>query len=239
MLDIVIVEKCEPPSLQVPALVEVALQERSEERDEVSVIIVKALSKTAPFRVESGGLNEQGVVLRLKLGVKHHPVHDIIQHELQTLSDHYPSASHGVISFEVAHHQVHLLLPHVTVLVDDLVGEKWDRHDSSHFAPVIAVDGEDHVLAIASEDIKHNVSGARTKFNTLGVKDLGGELRIRDNDEVFGAEFEKEDRAVGLGHGSEETVIEVIANLKPIAKDRDRERARRDIGGVPCGVLQE
>lgn len=186
-----IVEKGKPPGLQVPALVEVAPQEGSEERDEVSVIIVKALSETASFRVESGGLNEQGIVLRLKLGVKHHPVHDIVQHQLQALSDHYPLPSHIdiVVCFKVGDDQVHLLFPHVTVLVDYLVGEEWEGHDPSHFAPVIAIDGEDHVLAIASEDIKHHISGARTELNALGVKDLGGEFGVRDYHQVLGAEF--------------------------------------------------
>lgn len=180
------VEKCQPPRLQVLALVEVPSQEWPEQGYKIPVIVFKTLRQTASLGVKPGGLNEQRVFLRLKLGIKHHPIHDIVQHQLKPPSDNYPFAPHSVVHVQVTHHQVHLLLPHVAVIVDNLVGEEWQCHYSSHFAPVVAVDGENHVLAIPREDIKHNVPWARAKFYALCVEHLGGKLGVRDHDQVFG-----------------------------------------------------
>ena len=55
---------------------------------------------------------------------------------------------------------LHFVLPPQSVLIDDLVGEKGDDHDVSYLAPVLAIDGEDHVLTLAGENVKDNVVGA-------------------------------------------------------------------------------
>ena len=54
-------------------------------------------------------------------------------------------------------------------------------------------------------------------------------MRVRDNRQVLGTKFEKENRAINLGHGSKKAMVKIIANLEPIPKDGDRERAWRDI----------
>lgn len=59
-------------------------------------------------------------------------------------------------------------------MLHNFVSEKWQRHDSTHFTPVIAVDGEDHVLSIAGEYVEHHVSRAGAKLYALVVEDLGG-----------------------------------------------------------------
>lgn len=90
LLDVVFVEKVQPPTLQIPALVQIASQEGSKQRNEISIVVLKALRQPTPFRVESSRCNEQRIVLGLELCIKHHSIHDIVQHQLQTLSNNYP-----------------------------------------------------------------------------------------------------------------------------------------------------
>ena len=103
-LNIVIVEKCKPTALQLPALVQVTSQKWPKQRNEVSIVVIKALSQPASFRVKPRGLDEQRILLRLKLGIEHHPVHDIVQHQLQTLPDNQAFSLHTLLVPQVIDH---------------------------------------------------------------------------------------------------------------------------------------
>lgn len=120
----VVVEESQAAALQVPAPVQVAPQEWPKQRNEISIVILKTLSQSTSFRVKSSGVNEQRIFLGLKLGIKHHSVHDVVQHQLQTLPDNYPFGSNYVIGLEVINNQIHFLLPHATMVIDNFVCEK-------------------------------------------------------------------------------------------------------------------
>ena len=117
----------------------------------------------------------------------------------------------------------------MAVLLDDLVREEGDGHDAAHLAPVLAVDGEDHVLALAGEDVENDVAGAGAELHALRVQHLFGEFRGGNHHEVALPHAEEEDVAEALGEFGEVAVVEVIADLKPVAKDGDGEWARREL----------
>lgn len=163
----VAVEKCKSSSLQVFAFVKVASQERPKQRYKISIIVLKTLRQTASLRVKPCSLNKQRIFLRLKFGIKHHSIHDIIQHQLKTFSDNNPFTSNNLISLKILHYQIHFLFPHVAIIMNNFVSEKRQCHDSSHFTPVITVDCENHVLSITGEDIEDDVTRTRAEFDTL------------------------------------------------------------------------
>ncbi|KAE8022357.1 hypothetical protein FH972_008161 [Carpinus fangiana] len=84
-------------------------------------------------------------------------------------------------------HQVHLFLPHITVAVlHNFVGEKRQCHDAAHLLSMIAIDGEHHVLSIASEYIEDNVMWAgsnstpcvwRTRLESSGLDTMAKFLK--------------------------------------------------------------
>jgi len=117
----------------------------------------------------------------------------------------------------------------VAVLLDDLVSEEGDGHDAAHLAPVLAVDGEDHVLALAGEDVENDVAGAGAELHALRVQHLFGEVRRGNHDQVALPHAEEEDVAEALCESGEVAVVEVIADLEPVAKDGDGEWARREL----------
>lgn len=46
---------------------------------------------------------------------------------------------------------------------------------------MVSIDSEDHVLSIASENVKDNIAWTGAEFNTLRMENLVGEFRVRDN----------------------------------------------------------
>ena len=187
--DKVVVEEGQAAALQVSAPVQVAPQEWPKQRNEISVVVLKTLSQSASFRVESSGVNEERIFLGLKLGIKHHSVHDVVQHQLQTLPDNNPFGSNHLVCLEVINNQIHFLLPHDTMVLYNFVCEKREGHDSPHFAPMVSVDCEDHILSVASEYVKDDIAGPGAELDSLSVKDLVGELWVRHNNQFFGAEL--------------------------------------------------
>lgn len=180
-LNKVVVEESETPALQVPALVQVVVQERAKQRNEISIVVLKALSQSASLGVESGSLNEQRVILGLELGVKHHSIHDVVQHKLQPFPYYYTLFPHSLFPLKVLYNRPHFILPHVTILVDYFVCEEWKCHDPSHFAPMVSVDREDHVLSVPREDVEDYVPRTGPELHTLCMEDLVGELGVRNN----------------------------------------------------------
>lgn len=110
-----------------------------------------------------------------------------------------------------------------------LVGEEGDGHDAAHFAPVLAVDGEDHVLALSGEDVEDDVAGAGAELHALRVENLLGELRGRNHDEITLPHAEEEDVTEFFGQIGEVAVVEVVADLEPVAEDWDGEWARWEL----------
>ena len=94
---------------------------------------------------------------------------------------------------------------------------------------MLAVDGEDHVLAFAGEDVEDDVSCSGTELDALCVEDLLGELGGRNDDEVALPHAEEEDIAEFLGEFGEVPVVEVVADLEPVAEDRHREGTGREL----------
>ena len=84
-------------------------------------------------------------------------------------------------------------------------------------------------LAFSGEDVEDNVAGSGPEFDTLGVEDLLSEVRGGDNDEVALPHAEEEDVAEFLGEVGEVAVVEVIADLDPVAEDGDRDGPRRQL----------
>jgi len=62
----------------------------------------------------------------------------------------------------------------IPVLLDHLVGEERDGHDPPHLTPVLAIDGEHHVLSLTGEDIEDDVAGPRPELHPLGMEHVLG-----------------------------------------------------------------
>ncbi|CAA6671184.1 unnamed protein product [Spirodela intermedia] len=226
LLDVVGVEEGQSPGLEVPAATEIAAEERAEDGDEVTIVVLEALGEPAPLGVELGGLQEEGVPHGLELRVEHHPVHDVVQHQLQPPPhDHAlrprPLAPAGAA--QVRHRQVHLLLPHPPVLLHHLVCEEGQRHHAPHLPPVVAVDGEHHVLPAAGEDVEDHVPRPRAELDPLRVEHLGGELRFGDHHQVPCPQPEEEDAPY----------LPVIAHLQPVAEHRQGQRTGWEVPQPP------
>lgn len=100
---------------------------------------------------------------------------------------------------------------------------------------MVTINSKHHILTISSEDIEHDVSRTRAKLNALSVENLASKLGIRHDNEVLGAQLQEEYGAECVAQGSEKAMVEVVANLEPIAKDGKGERARRKLGGEGHG----
>ncbi|KAL0552095.1 hypothetical protein IC582_011191 [Cucumis melo] len=115
------------------------------------------------------------------------------------------------------------------------VCKKRQSHDSTHLTPVISINCKHHILAISSEDVKHNITRTRAKLNTLSMENLASKLGIGHDNEVLGTKLQEEYGTKSLAQGSKYAMVEVIANLEPIAKDGKGERAGRKLGGEGHG----
>lgn len=95
-----------------------------------------------------------------KSPVKHHTVDVIVHKQLQPLS--YDNAEGWCIGIclDVSDGIVNLFFPMSAKLLDNLVGKEGDCCNTSHLSPMLAVVCEDQVLAIASEDVEHNIARA-------------------------------------------------------------------------------
>ncbi|WVY90224.1 hypothetical protein V8G54_035738 [Vigna mungo] len=177
LVDEVILEKLQPGFFHFLANLQVTLQEGSQDGNEIAIVILKALSQATPLAVQRFQTLEQRVLLALESPVEHDAVHVVVHHELEPSADDQAGDGRFGILPHVVHNGGGLGLPTVAVLLDDLVGEEGHGHDASHLAPVLAVDGEDHVLALAGEDVEHDVAGAGAELHALRVQHLLGEVR--------------------------------------------------------------
>ena len=216
-LDEVVLKHLHAARLEVMAAVEVATEERAEDGDEVTVVVLEALRQSAPLGVERLELVEERILLALKPSVEHDAEHVVVHHELQPPPDHDALGGGARVLPHVLHHEAGLLLPPDAVLRHHLVGEEGHRHDPPHLPPVVAVHGEHHVLAFPREDVEDDVAGAGAELHALRVEHLLGELRGGDHHQVADAHPEEEDVAEPLGEGHQVAVVEVVADLQPVA----------------------
>jgi hypothetical protein len=225
LLDELILEDLHPARLEVVAAVEVPAEEGAEHGDEVAVVVLEALRQAAALGVERLELVEERVVLGLEAAVEHDAEHVVVHHELQAAPDHDAGGGGGGVALDVLHHQAGLLLPPHAVLGHHLVGEEGDGHDAPHLAPVVAVHGEHHVLPLAGEDVEHHVAGAGAELHALGVEHLLGQLRSGHHHQVAAAHAEEEDVAELLRQAHQVAVVQVVADLEPVAHDGGAGRA--------------
>jgi hypothetical protein len=217
LLDEVVLEDLHAPGLEVVASVEVAAEEGAEDGDEVAVVVLEALGEAAALGVERLELVEERVLLALEAAVEHDAEHVVVHHELEAFADDHALGGGPGVPPHVLHHEAGLLLPPGAVLRHHLVGEEGDGHDAPHLAPVVAVDGEHHVLALAGEDVEDDVAGAGAELHALRVQHLLGELGRGHHHQVAHAHAEEEDVAEPLRQGHQVAVVQVVADLQPVA----------------------
>lgn len=211
------------------AHLEVASQERPQNWDEIAIVVLEALRQSAPLPIQRLQFHKQRILLALEPPIEHDPVHVVVHHQLQAPSQHDPARRRLRHLLHVIHHGGGLRLPPLAVLLHHLVGEERHRHDPSHLAPVLAVDGEHHVLSLPGENVEHHVTRARPELHPLRVEDLLRVVRRRHDDEVTLPHAEEEDIAEFLRVVGEVAVVEVVADLEPVPEDRDRNRPRRQL----------
>ena len=195
---------------------QVTSNEGSQKRNEISIVVPKALSQDTSLEVEIMELQKQRVAHALEPPAKHHPVHVVVHQELQA----HPEV-HALRGRQLPHaadEPRRLVLPRAAVLADGLAGEEGHGHDAAHLAPVLAVDREDHVLPFSREDVEDDVASARAELHALRVEHLLGERGGRDDHEVAHPHAEEEDVSVLLRQPGQDSVVEVVAQLEPIAE---------------------
>jgi len=115
----------------------------------------------------------------------------------------------------------------VPVLLHHLVGEERHGHDAPHLAPVVAVHGEHHVLPFPREDVEHHVAGAGAELHALRVEHLPRQRRRGHHHQVALPHPEEEDVAEFSGQRGQVAVVEVVADLQPVAEDGHGDGAGR------------
>ncbi len=163
---------------------QVALEEWAKDGNEVTIVVLKTLCKSAPLSIESLELHIQGVIFTFKSGIKHQPVHVVVHHELQPPANHHSCGRCFGHCLQIFDHMVCLILPCKAWALDHLVGEEGNCHDSPHPSPMLPIDCEHHVLTISSKDIKDHIAGARSKLNSLCVKHFLGQIRGGNHHQV-------------------------------------------------------
>ncbi|KAH0465615.1 hypothetical protein IEQ34_005718 [Dendrobium chrysotoxum] len=218
---------------------EISPQERPENGDKISIVVLEALREATPLVIKGPQLHEKGIVLALKPSVEHDAVHIVVHHKLQAAADHNPLGGRLWVFTDILNDACGLIFPPIAVLLHDLVSEEGDGHYAAHLPPMLAVYSEDHILALSSEDIKDDVASSGTKLDSLGVEDLTGKIRRRDDNEIALAHSEEKDIAELLGQGCEIAVIEVVANLEPVAEDRHRKGPWRELELLPAELRDD
>jgi hypothetical protein len=209
----VFLEESQAPVLDLLAHLQVSSQERPQHGDEVTVVVLEALCQPAALAVERLELEVERILLALEPRVEHQAVHDVVHHELQPLPDHHPRGARLGLGPEVVDHTLGLVFPRAARLLHHLVGEEGHCHDPAHPAPVLAVDREHHVLALAREDVEHHVPRPGAELHSLRVQHVLGYVGRRHHHQVALPHLQHEHIAVLLRHLGQVPVVQVISHL--------------------------